>query len=240
MVMDLRNPIMSHDERKEKIKLLADYLVSSLHQHNCYSFKFFFCEFLNFMNAILNMWFLDKFLGGMFFSVGIDLLNYINMDQDERTDPLIVLFPRVTKCTFHMFGVSGTIERHDLMCVLALNVVNEKIYVFLWFWFILLAITSALGIIYRTIIYCLPVIRVGLLHKKAKMRYKDAVQVMSKHLQSGDCFLLHLLSKNIDFLAFNSLMEEMFVRFDSRHSTSGVNLEMASNGEQFGLMSSIA
>jgi hypothetical protein len=44
----------------------------------------------------------------------------------------------MTKCTFYKFGGSGTIQRFDSLCVLSMNIVNEKIYIFLWFWFIIL------------------------------------------------------------------------------------------------------
>ena len=31
-------------------------------------------------------------------------------------------------------------QKHDALCMLPINVVNEKIYVFLWFWLLLLVI----------------------------------------------------------------------------------------------------
>ena len=31
-------------------------------------------------------------------------------------------------------------QKHDALCMLPINVVNEKIYVFLWFWLLLFAI----------------------------------------------------------------------------------------------------
>ena len=52
------------------------------------------------------------------------------------------LFPKMTKCTFRKFGPSGTVEKIDALCVMPLNNANEKIYVFLWFWFVLLAVLS--------------------------------------------------------------------------------------------------
>ena len=51
---------------------------------------------------------------------------------------------QVTKCTFHKFGPSGTVEKKDGLCVLPLNIINEKIYVFLWLWFIFLAVVSGI------------------------------------------------------------------------------------------------
>ena len=46
---------------------------------------------------------------------------------------MVYIFPRMTKCTFHKFGSSGEIEKHDAMCILPLNIVNEKIYIFIWY-----------------------------------------------------------------------------------------------------------
>ena len=34
----------------------------------------------------------------------------------------VYIFPRMTKCTFHKFGSSGEIEKHDAMCILPLNI----------------------------------------------------------------------------------------------------------------------
>ena len=50
----------------------------------------------------------------------------------------------MTKCTFHKFGPSGTVQKFDGLCVLPLNIINEKIYVFLWLWFIFLAVVSGI------------------------------------------------------------------------------------------------
>jgi hypothetical protein len=53
------------------------------------------------------------------------------MESEDRVDPMSRIFIKVTKCTFHKYGLSGTVENHDGLCSLTLNVVNEKIFVFL-------------------------------------------------------------------------------------------------------------
>ena len=83
----------------------------------------------------------------------------------------------MTKCTFHKFGTSGEIEKHDAMCILPLNIgnhemlpaclwqsaisVNEKIYIFIWFWFLLLGFLTFLVLLYRILIVFSPRIRVS-------------------------------------------------------------------------------
>ena len=38
----------------------------------------------------------------------------------------VYIFPRMTKCTFHKFGTSGEIEKHDAMCILPLNIGQSR------------------------------------------------------------------------------------------------------------------
>ena len=38
-------------------------------------------------------------------------------------------------------------QKFDGLCVLPLNIINEKIYVFLWFWFVILAITTGIQVL---------------------------------------------------------------------------------------------
>ena len=84
------------------------------------------------------MFLLDRFFDGTFFTYGIEVMSFADRDQEDRIDPMIYVFPRMTKCTFHKFGTSGNIEKHDALCILPLNIVNEKIYIFIWFWLLLL------------------------------------------------------------------------------------------------------
>lgn len=59
------------------------------------------------------------------------------------------IFPKITKCSFQTYGASGTIQTHDGLCVLPINVLNEKIVLFLWIWLAVLGVTTAANSIVR-------------------------------------------------------------------------------------------
>lgn len=76
---------------------------------------------------------IDYYLNGAFMTYGMEVLKFAFTDADERNDPMIKVFPRMTKCTFNKYGPSGSQQNHDALCILALNNVNEKIYIFVWY-----------------------------------------------------------------------------------------------------------
>merc|ERR1712037_383299 len=86
-------------------------------------------EIFNFINCICQIYFIDFFLGGEFASYGMDVLNYTGLEHEDRPDPMAAVFPKVTKCTFHKYGPSGTVEKKDGLCVLPVNIINEKTFI---------------------------------------------------------------------------------------------------------------
>merc|ERR1712026_471780 len=83
--------------------------------------------------GIGQMYLTDRFLGYEFTTYGWDVLSVTAGNPEDRADPMNVVFPKMTKCTFHKYGPSGSITTHDGLCILALNIINEKIFVFIWF-----------------------------------------------------------------------------------------------------------
>ena len=73
---------------------------------------------------------------------------------------------QVTKCTFHKYGPSGTVMKHDGLCVLPANIINEQIYIFVWFWLIALAAVTGVFLVYRIFVIVGPAIRVALIAVK--------------------------------------------------------------------------
>jgi hypothetical protein len=84
---------------------------------------------------------------------------------------------------------TGTIQRHDALCILPLNILNEKIFIFLWFWFIILSVLSGLAVLYSTGISVYPPIREAVLKRRFKFTVPGGVativaktQVSSTHM----------------------------------------------------------
>ena len=59
------------------------------------------------------------------------------------------VFPTVTSCNIPNVGAGGGEQMHNGLCVLTQNIINEKIYLVLWWWYAFLAPITVLFIGYR-------------------------------------------------------------------------------------------
>lgn len=209
LMMDLDVGICSEMEKKQKKKLMLDYLWENLRYHNWWAYKYYLCEFLALVNVVGQMFLMNRFFDGAFLTFGIEVINFMDSDEEDRVDPMIQIFPRMTKCTFYKYGVSGEVEKHDAICILPLNVVNEKIYVFLWFWFIILACLTFCTVIYRILIILSPRMRVYLLRVRYRLIRQDAIDLIVRRSKMGDWFLFYMLGENVDSVIFRDVMQEL-------------------------------
>ncbi|KAK8733017.1 hypothetical protein OTU49_006709 [Cherax quadricarinatus] len=207
LVAELNSPVSSSEIRKKRVSIAVDYFGKNLHHHNLYAYQFFVCEVLNFVNVIGQFYLTDRFLDLGFAKYGPRVLNY-SQDSSSGHDPMDEIFPKVTKCTFHKFGPSGTIMRHDALCVLPLNILNQKIFVFLWFWFVLVAVISAFGLLYRLATFS-PGFRHLLLRGRSRLASAEKVEAVSKECQIGDWFILYLMARNMDPYVFKEFINTL-------------------------------
>lgn len=195
-----------------KKQAIVDYLYSSSGHHDWYAARYYFCEILAFMNVIAQMLLLDIFFNGEFLRYGINVIEYA---QNKKTnlDPMQRLFPRITKCKFHKYGPSANIEAVDALCLLPLNIINEKIYIFLWFWFVILASLTFLMLILGLILIACPSVRVYMLNLRFKISQLNNLYIIVRKGTIGDWFLLYLLGKNMDSYILKDIVAELAQRF---------------------------
>lgn len=211
----LRGKTFDKEGRRDACENLVKYLWETRGLHNSYALKYYMCDVLNFVNVIGQMYFVDKFLGGVFMTYGTEVFNWVGQEDDLRTDPMIKVFPRLTKCTFYNYGASGTLQAHDALCVLGLNIINEKIYITLWVWFVILAALTSVYLVYLLAIITLPSLRKAVVVRKALGDVKDKTYHMVDKAAFGDWFLLYLISRNMDTVMYNIFIEELTEKYKS-------------------------
>ncbi|KAF5280645.1 hypothetical protein FQA39_LY05293 [Lamprigera yunnana] len=199
--------IPTKEKRNEKIKQIRTMFMSRLYINRSWSTGLVLCEFLNFIHVIIQVHMTNKFLAGQFLSLGPEI---IRNGVDSSVDQLDIVFPKVTKCTFYKYGPTGSIQWHDAMCVMALNIINDKIYVILWFWFLILFIFSTLAILWRLI----TVILHARSQKFNELVFSTAcpgklnpwrVLRVTRYCNFTDWLFLYYLSKNMDGFVFRDL-----------------------------------
>ncbi|OXA57274.1 innexin inx2 [Folsomia candida] len=94
--------------------------------------------------------------------------------------------------------------------------VNEKIYVFLWFWFIIVAAISGVSLIYRLLTVFGPQVRMYLLRAKSRLSEPRQIDVIAQKCQIGDWFVLYQLGKNMDPLIYRELIQDLAQRLQGR------------------------
>jgi len=106
-------------------KLYGNYLISG----------YMAVKLLYVANAVGQLFLLDSFLRIDYPMYGLRVVEQLIRGQDwgysER-------FPRVTLCEFEI-RYQSRVHNYIVQCVLTINLFNEKIFMFLWFWFIFLA-----------------------------------------------------------------------------------------------------
>ncbi|KAL4708713.1 hypothetical protein ACJJTC_017392 [Scirpophaga incertulas] len=217
LVSDLRSPLVSKDWPNFRRRELVSYLgYTNIYTHNMYALRYAFCEILNLANVVGQIFLLDMFLSGAFRNYGAAVAAFThtprlpsNMVDFVAVNPMDQYFPKLTKCWFRNFGPSGDLQLKDRLCVLPLNIVNEKIFVILWFWLIFLAFLSTLAVLYRFLVLALPPLRTALIVSQIRYIKKSVVSRIVKRFGFGDWFLLYLLGSNMNPIIYKELLLEL-------------------------------
>jgi len=99
------------------------------------------------------------------------------------------VFPTVAKCLIPKFGPSGRQETRDFICVLPFNLINEKMFIFLWVWFSVLAVLTIVGVMLRIMLLFSKSLRVIFLLFNCHPGHEKSVSKVSLFLG----FTRHLL-----------------------------------------------
>jgi hypothetical protein len=177
-----------------------------------------FCKLIFIANVIGQLFALNAFLGTDFHLYGIDVMRSLANGEDWTASPR---FPRVTMCDFKVRRL-GNVQRYTVQCVLPINLFNEKIYLFLWFWMVFVAAITSFSLLTWALRSAFRVDRHRYIKKHLRLmdklqrnddREKEQVaKFVEEYLRQDGVFVLRLVGHNTNAITVTefvcSLWEE--------------------------------
>ena len=111
---------------------------------------------------------------------------YYSLEAEERKlqgllDPMCEVFPKIAACRYHRYGMGGGIEDRHSICILGLNMINDKVFVILWFWHCFIVFIGSIRIITRSSQVTSSKIRYFLIRTRLKRYLKNNAH--TQHIQ---------------------------------------------------------
>ncbi|KAI8040218.1 innexin inx4 [Drosophila gunungcola] len=208
---DFHKIAVCKDKSKTHLRVLVNYFTSDYKEtHFRYFASYVFCEILNISISIVNMLLLDIFFGGFWTRYWAALLALFNGDFDRWNSITMQVFPKCSKCEVFIGGSGGSDSSYDFLCLLPLNMLNEKIFAFLWIWFVFVAGLVTLKFLYRLATVLHPGMRNQLMRAKTRFMPMAHLQLALRNCSFGDWFVLMRVGNNISPEIFRKLLEELY------------------------------
>lgn len=161
---------------------------------------YFLIKVLYIANAIGQLFMLNAFLGTDYNVYGFQVLEELAEGKEWSGSHR---FPRVTLCDFQIRQITN-IQHYTVQCVLPINLFNEKIYIFLWFWLVFVSIFSCYSFTNWMWHMLFPTTRIQYVRKFLKLMdrigtgpdKKNAGRFVLEYLRHDGVFTLRLIGKN--------------------------------------------
>jgi len=176
-----------------------------------YYAQFQACQLLNIMMLVLNFWATNQFLSGGFSSYGSDVVNFLTTSVVDPTDPgpMCQTFPTVVGCEFSTIGTAGSRQTDQGICILSQNIMNKKIYLFLWFWFVLLGVACGIQMIFEIAVLSMGAVRFWLMERQFDGSDDQEMKNFVLNLGLGDWFVLYQIGKNTNEEFFHAFIKKL-------------------------------
>ena len=169
------------------------------------------------VNVVSQLFILNAFLGTDYHIYGYEVVKKLLEKEDFSFS---ARFPRVTLCDFEIRQL-GNIHRHTVQCVLPINLFNEKIYIFVWFWLVFVALATLVGLItwVGRLLFRMDQARFIKNHLKAleKLSGKEDSRLVKKfvnnYLRQDGVLILRIISINANQLVVAELIAELWIGF---------------------------
>ena len=112
--------------------------------------------------------------------------------RPEVINPMCEVFPKVAACNYKRYGMGGREDGRNAICILGLNMINDKVFVLVWIWHCLLVVMGVIRVLTRSLQLCSARIRMFLVQMKMHRYFnKNAHMVHIRH------YILHCSIGNL-------------------------------------------
>jgi len=215
------------EDQEEKEEALVKFFCQNVHnKYSIYFFGFIGCEVFNVFLVLIQFVFTNIFLHNRFSFYGPQVLFYYRLPEEEQAlqkNPMCWTFPRLASCNYWRWGPGGMQENINAICVLALNMINDKVFLVLWWWFFLVSVIGILRLVYRFIQTQSSKLRFQLINMRMNRYFKRPTTKMCKiesylcQCSLGDWFVLYQLSKNLNRPFFFDFLVHLSQRYDKEY-----------------------
>jgi hypothetical protein len=178
------------------------------------------------VNAIGQLFLLNAFLGTSYHLYGYEVISSVFRGEDWQVSHT---FPRVTMCDFSIRDLNN-IRQYTVQCVLPLNFFNEKMYIIIWFWFVMVAIANLLNLLTWVLRVCSQ--RDQLRYIKHHLRSDKKLQLDNKnrehrvkmrrfvrgYLKKDGVLVLRLVEQNANGLVVSEIIADLFNYYQYSHA----------------------
>ena len=169
------------------------------------------------INCVSQLFVLNAFLSADFHIYGFQMMKAMSNNEDW---PAAKIFPRTTMCDFEVRALGNT-HRHTVQCVLSINFFNEKIYMIIWCWLVLLSIITAMSLV---LWITRSVFHLDQMHYiKRHLRYANKLQrsedkklvtkFVKNYLRQDGIVVIRLLNSNVNSITVADFVAELWDNF---------------------------
>lgn len=190
---------------------------------------YLFVKMLYAANVVFQFFILNKFLAMNYTVYGYDVIKML-VTEGEFADAY--RFPRITLCDFEIRQLEN-IQRYTVQCVLPINLFNEKIFIFLWFWYLIVAVVSCWSYLSWLIHSLISHNRSHYVKKYLKIHdslkneadAKLAKKFANEYLKDDGVFVLQVVGKNTSELVVTDLVNNLWNLYKTNQEAVAANSE---------------
>uniref|UniRef100_A0A1I7SYM8 Innexin n=1 Tax=Caenorhabditis tropicalis TaxID=1561998 RepID=A0A1I7SYM8_9PELO len=143
-------------------------------------------------------------------------------------------FPRAAVCDFEVRQVAN-IQRYSVQCVLVINIFNEKIFVLLWFWYLILLFASTVSFIQWFVVLVFPCFSKWFIkqhlalstlqnfrHQNSRRKDADVAKFVTQYLHKDGVFVLRMVSSHAGIIFATDLVQALYEAYDFQDKNKGI------------------